>query len=91
MFYIYVKFKFQVTIINATTVDFSMVNMPTRTEQNLGGEIIARLLGFLRLPDSWGNEILHVCASYSIAVLNMSHDREYSKMVSIRVICVLKN
>ncbi|KAJ9576932.1 hypothetical protein L9F63_006498, partial [Diploptera punctata] len=69
-----------VTIINATTVDFSMVNFPSRTEQNLGGEINARLLGFLRLPDSWGNEILHVCASYSDAALNMSHDGEYSKM-----------
>ncbi|PSN57394.1 Multiple epidermal growth factor-like domains protein 8 [Blattella germanica] len=69
-----------VTIINATTVDFSMVNMPTRTEQNLGGEIIARLLGFLRPPDTWGNEMLRVCASYSDALLNMSHDREYGKM-----------
>lgn len=59
-----------------------MVSLSTRTEQALGGEITARLLGFLRPPESWGNdEMLRVCASYSDAVLNMSHDVEYGKLV----------
>ncbi|KAJ4443468.1 hypothetical protein ANN_05140, partial [Periplaneta americana] len=70
-----------VTIINATTVDFNMVSMSSRTEQSFGGETIARLLGFLRPPESWGNdEMLRVCASYSDAVLNMSYDTEYCKL-----------
>ncbi|GFG35976.1 hypothetical protein Cfor_03559, partial [Coptotermes formosanus] len=70
-----------VTIINATTVDFNMVSLSTRTEQALGGEIIARLLGFLRPLESWGNdEMLRVCASNADAVLNMSQDVEYGKL-----------
>jgi hypothetical protein len=61
-----------------------MLSLSTRTEQALGGAIIARLLGFLRPPESWGNdEMLRMCASYSVAVLNMSHDTEYGKLVSI--------
>lgn len=64
-----------VTIINATTVDFNMVATNTLMEKNLDGEIIARLLGFLRPPDVWGDgkETLRMCASYSSAILRMSH------------------
>jgi hypothetical protein len=65
-----------------------MVSLPARTEQPSGGEDIARLLGFLRPPESWGNdEMLRVCASYSDAVLNMSHDMEYEKLVCISYSC----
>jgi len=63
----------------------------TRTEQALGGEIIARLLGFLRPLESWGNdEMLRVCASNADAVLNMSQDAEYGKLVSIFSGCVFQ-
>jgi hypothetical protein len=72
-------------------VDFNMVSLSTRTEQALGGEIIARLLGFLRPLESWGNdEMLRVCASNADAVLNMSQDVEYGKLVSIFSSCIVK-
>lgn len=68
-----------------------MGSFATRTEQALGGEIIARLLGFLRPLESWGNdEMLRVCASNADAVLNMSQDAEYGKLVSICCSCVFK-
>lgn len=70
-------------------MDFNVVSLTTRTEQALGGEITARLLGFLRPPESWGNdEMLRVCASYSDAVLNMSHDVEYEKLVGTSYFCM---
>jgi hypothetical protein len=45
----------------------------TRTERKLGGQMTARLLGFLRPPDSWAQapERLLTCASYSAAVLTI--------------------
>nr|CAD7427120.1 unnamed protein product [Timema monikensis] len=63
-----------VTIINATTVDFSLVNPTTRIEQALVGGMTARLLGFLRPPESWGDtgEILRMCASHSSALLRLA-------------------
>jgi len=65
-------------------VDFNVGSFSARTEQAFGGEIIARLLGFLRPLESWGNdEMLRVCASNADAVLNMSEDAEYGKLVSI--------
>jgi hypothetical protein len=65
-----------------------MLSLPTRTDQQQGGAITARLLGFLRPPESWDNdEMLRVCASYSVAVLNMSRDAEYVKLVSILRSC----
>jgi len=68
-----------------------MGSFSTRTEQALGGEIIARLLGFLRPLESWGNdEMLRVCASNADAVLNMSQDAEYGKLVSIFCSCVFQ-
>jgi len=72
-------------------VDFNVGSFSTRTEQALGGEIIARLLGFLRPLESWGNdEMLRVCASNADAVLNMSQDAEYGKLVSIFSGCVFQ-
>lgn len=65
-------------------MDFNVGSFSARTEQAFGGEIIARLLGFLRPLESWGNdEMLRVCASNADAVLNMSEDAEYGKLVSI--------
>jgi len=72
-------------------VDFNVGSYSTRTEQAFGGEIIARLLGFLRPLESWGNdEMLRVCASNADAVLNMSQDAEYGKLVSIFSGCVFQ-
>ncbi|CAG2069464.1 unnamed protein product, partial [Timema podura] len=63
-----------VTIINATTVDFSLLNPTTRIEQALVGGMTARLLGFLRPPESWGDtgEVLRMCASHSSALLRLA-------------------
>lgn len=65
-----------VTIVNATTVDFNVPSMQgAKTESALGGEMIARLIGFLRLPqDYWDNsmERLKICVSYNSATLNVS-------------------
>lgn len=72
-------------------MDFNIGSFSTRTEQTFGGEIIARLLGFLRPLESWGNdEMLRVCASNADAVLNMSQDAEYGKLVSIFCSCVFQ-
>lgn len=59
--------------------------MNTRTEQNLGGEIIARLLGFLRPPETWSDckEMLRMCASYSSALLSMTQGQDSTELVSI--------
>ncbi|GLH01298.1 Laminin subunit alpha [Gryllus bimaculatus] len=74
-----------VSIINATTVDFNMLSQASRTEQSLGGEIIARLLGFLRPPDTWsdGNERLRMCASFSSTILRLSHGKTHSDMETV--------
>lgn len=63
------------SIINATTADFNAVGgPPTRIEQALGGEVTARLLGFLRPPHTWENvrEQLRICVSYSTASLRLA-------------------
>ncbi|XP_067001504.2 multiple epidermal growth factor-like domains protein 8 [Anabrus simplex] len=71
-----------VAIINATTVDFNIPSLTTRTEQSLGGEIIARLLGFLRPPETWQetHETLRMCASYSSATLSLSRGESQSEL-----------
>lgn len=54
-----------VRVVNATMVDFMIPSSTTHIEQGLDGEIVARLLGFIRPPKIWKDaaEILHVCAS----------------------------
>lgn len=42
-----------------------------RGDFSSGGEMVARLLGFLRLPTSW-QEMLNVCVSYCSATLTLS-------------------
>lgn len=56
----------------------------THTEQGLNGEIVARLLGFIRPPKIWKDaaEILHVCASYSHAVLKLGQNGEELKVAA---------
>ncbi|XP_060517960.1 multiple epidermal growth factor-like domains protein 8 isoform X2 [Cylas formicarius] len=61
-----------VAIINATTVDFNSASSPQlRADYVTGGEMIARLLGFLRLPQMW-QEMLNVCISYCSATLTLA-------------------
>nr|XP_023015346.1 multiple epidermal growth factor-like domains protein 8 [Leptinotarsa decemlineata] len=61
-----------VAIINATTVDFiSPTSSLPRGDFSSGGEMVARLLGFLRLPPSW-QEMLNVCVSFCSATLTVS-------------------
>lgn len=62
------------SIINATAADFNTLSVSmSRMEQNLGGEITARLLGFLRPPQVWENtrEQLRICVSHSTATLRL--------------------
>jgi N-acetylneuraminic acid mutarotase len=61
-----------VAIINATTVDFNSPTSPMlRVDATAGGEMVARLLGFLCLPSDW-QEMLNVCISYCSATLKIS-------------------
>lgn len=75
-----------VAIVNATTVDFTI--LPTqgaKTESALGGEMIARLTGFLRPPYYfWDSaaEHLKICVSYNSATLHVSRNDEPDKLVS---------
>lgn len=73
-----------VTIVNATMVDFVTPTSTTHTEQSFHGEIVARLLGFIRPPQMWqeAGELLHVCASYSQAVLRVGLPDDTMKVVS---------
>lgn len=59
-----------VIIINATTVDFNSPNSLIRSDTSQSGEMVARLLGFLRLPTDW-QEMLNVCISYCSATLTL--------------------
>ncbi|XP_058820306.1 multiple epidermal growth factor-like domains protein 8 [Topomyia yanbarensis] len=63
-----------VMIVNATMVDFNVPSTTTHTEQLFNGQVVARLLGFIRPPEVWegAGERLRACASYSQAVLRMA-------------------
>ncbi|XP_046676550.1 multiple epidermal growth factor-like domains protein 8 isoform X2 [Homalodisca vitripennis] len=74
-----------VSIINATTADFNALSVTmSRTEQNLGGEITARLLGFLRPPHTWENakEQLRICVSHSTATLRLESITSHLEVVA---------
>ncbi|KAJ8978063.1 hypothetical protein NQ317_015870 [Molorchus minor] len=63
-----------VAIINATTVDFNgHTHSLSRADFMTGGEMVARLLGFLRLPPNW-EEMLNVCISHCSATLTLADD-----------------
>ncbi|XP_054283597.1 multiple epidermal growth factor-like domains protein 8 [Macrosteles quadrilineatus] len=74
-----------VSIINATTADFNALSASvSRTEQNLGGEVTARLLGFLRPPQTWENsqEQLRICVSHSNATLRLASLTSHLEVVA---------
>lgn len=63
----------EVNVLNATMVDFLTPAPTTKTEHEIHGDIVARLLGFIRPPKKWikNREQWHMCASYSKAILKM--------------------
>ncbi|XP_015608730.1 multiple epidermal growth factor-like domains protein 8 isoform X2 [Cephus cinctus] len=73
-----------VTIVNATTVDFNVPSMQgAKTESALGGEMIARLIGFLRPPQYfWDStvEYLKICVSYNSATLHVSRSDDHQEL-----------
>ncbi|KAK0091776.1 hypothetical protein PV326_002712 [Microctonus aethiopoides] len=73
-----------VTIVNATTIDFNVPSMQgAKTESALGGEMIARLTGFLRPPQSYWDENaenLKICVSYNSATLRVSRQSDTMEM-----------
>ncbi|XP_030761458.1 multiple epidermal growth factor-like domains protein 8 isoform X2 [Sitophilus oryzae] len=60
-----------VTTLNATTIDFNgAAFLPARID-GLGGQVVANLLGFLRLPIGW-RETLNICASHSVTTVTLA-------------------
>ncbi|XP_050462738.1 multiple epidermal growth factor-like domains protein 8 [Cataglyphis hispanica] len=72
-----------VAIVNATTVDFMPSHQGAKTEAALGGEMIARLTGFLRPPNYfWDSaaEQLKICVGYNSATLYVSRNDDPDKL-----------
>ncbi|XP_023245420.1 multiple epidermal growth factor-like domains protein 8 [Copidosoma floridanum] len=76
-----------VMIVNATTVDFSVPSMQgAKTESGLGGEMIARLIGFLRLPHMiWDGKLesMKICVSYNSATLRVSQNNDTQDLMVV--------
>ena len=76
-----------VTIINSTSVDINTLPpQGAKSESSLGGDMIVRLLGFLRLPQNiWDSrmELLKICLSYNSATLKVSRSNNSEDLVSI--------
>lgn len=67
----------EVSIVNATTLDFLTPSPTTKTEHDIHGDVVvARLHGFIRPPKKWisNGEQWQLCASYSKALLKMGSD-----------------
>lgn len=79
------------SIVNATDVDFN-ANAGggglSRMEQSIGGEVTARLIGFLRPPPVWdgAHEQLRMCVTHASAVLRLAQNASSSPMVSCDLI-----
>ncbi|XP_053675074.1 multiple epidermal growth factor-like domains protein 8 [Anopheles nili] len=60
-----------VMIVNATMADFTSPPSSTPTEQQLGGQVVARLLGFIRFPPVTDQSmaLLQACVSHADAIL----------------------
>lgn len=63
-----------VTIVNATMVDFNIPTAAANHAEAFNGEMVARLIGYIRPPRTWDNagEMLRVCTSYSSAILKVT-------------------
>lgn len=66
-----------VSLVNATMVDFISPQATTHTEHALNGEMMARLVGFVRPTKSLEtvDEKLRVCSSYSDAIFRTGLDQ----------------
>lgn len=64
----------EVSIVNATMVDFATPITSTLAEHDIHGDIVARLYGFIRPPLKWtqSQETWQMCASYSKAILKLT-------------------
>lgn len=75
-----------VMIVNATTVDFNVPSTQgAKMESGRGGEMVAKLIGFLRLPvNIWDSkmELLKICVSYNTATLHVSGNNMTHNLVS---------
>lgn len=63
-----------VSIVNSTLVEFSTATAPSIDSSN-SGEVLARLHGFLRLPDEQ-KEVVKVCGSYAEVTLRVELNQE---------------
>lgn len=67
----------EVSIVNATTLDFLTPAPTTKTEHDIHGDVVvARLHGFIRPPKKWikNGEQWQLCASYAKALLKIGSD-----------------
>lgn len=80
-----------VAIVNATTVDFTP-SQNAKMEAALGGDMVARLTGFLRPPNYfWDSaaEQLKICIGYNSATLHVSRNDDPDKLVSYLLFLLL--
>lgn len=66
----------EVSVVNATILDFLTPSPTTKTEHDIHGDVLARLHGFIRPPKKWirTGEQWQLCASYSKALLRMGSE-----------------
>ncbi|KAH8324231.1 hypothetical protein KR074_001932 [Drosophila pseudoananassae] len=72
-----------VGIVNATMVDFASPPFTTYFEHKLEGEMLARLLGFVRPQHQWNNSAMQVCTSYSTALLRAGLGLNLDELVNV--------
>jgi len=72
-----------VGIVNATMVDFASPPFTTYFEHKLEGEMLARLVGFVRPQHQWNNSAIQVCTSYSSAVLRAGLGLNLDELVNV--------
>ncbi|EDW52069.1 GM16709 [Drosophila sechellia] len=87
----YIKYHFPINytmpdyvgIVNATMVDFASPPFTTYFEHKLEGEMLARLVGFVRPQHQWNNSAIQVCTSYSSAVLRAGLGLNLDELVNV--------
>ncbi|KAI8043562.1 hypothetical protein M5D96_004894 [Drosophila gunungcola] len=87
----YIKYHFPINftmpdyvgIVNATMVDFASPPFTTYFEHKLEGEMLARLVGFVRPQHQWNNSAIQVCTSYSSAVLRAGLGLYLDELVNV--------
>lgn len=79
-----------VNIINATTVDFNVAGLTSRSD-HIEGEMIARLRGFLHIPSIWAGigELLRVCTGHARAELILGENIVAANLTTDVSQCIL--